>query len=32
MDVFGPQRFVQHVTLEDGRVVLVESGSYGYAR
>ncbi len=29
---FGPQQFVQHVTLENGRVVLVESGSYGYAR
>lgn len=28
---FGPQRFVQFVTLENGKVVLVERGSYGYA-
>jgi hypothetical protein len=29
---FGPQSFVQHATLENGKVVLVERGSYGYAR
>ena len=29
---FGPQRFIQILTLEDGRVVSVESGGYGYAR
>jgi len=29
---FGPQRFVQLVTLENGRVVAVENGGYGYAR
>ncbi len=29
---FGPQQLVQHVTLEDGRVILIESGSYGYGR
>jgi hypothetical protein len=28
---FGPQSFVEHVTLEDGKVVLVERGGYGYA-
>jgi hypothetical protein len=27
---FGPNQFVQHVTLEMGRVVSVERGSYGY--
>ena len=29
---FGPQRFLQFVTLEMGRVVSVERGGYGYAR
>jgi hypothetical protein len=29
---FGPQSFVQHATLENGKVVLVERGGYGYAR
>jgi hypothetical protein len=29
---FGPQSFVQLVTLENGRVVKVESGGYGYAK
>jgi Protein of unknown function (DUF2845) len=28
---FGPQRFLQFVTLETGRVVSVERGSYGYS-
>ncbi len=28
----GPQQFVRVVTIEDGRVVAIESGSYGYAR
>jgi hypothetical protein len=27
---FGPQRFLQFVTLETGRVTSVERGSYGY--
>ena len=27
---FGPNRFIQVVTLESGRVVRIESGSYGY--
>ena len=27
---FGPQRFLQFVTLETGRVISVERGSYGY--
>jgi len=27
---FGPQRFLQFVTLETGRVVSVERGGYGY--
>lgn len=27
---FGPRRFVQHVTLEAGRVSAVERGGYGY--
>jgi uncharacterized protein DUF2845 len=29
---FGPDAFVRHVTFEDGRVVRVDTGSYGYAR
>jgi hypothetical protein len=28
---FGPQRFLQFVTLETGRVTQVERGSYGYS-
>jgi Protein of unknown function (DUF2845) len=28
---FGPRRFLQFVTLETGRVVSVERGSYGYS-
>jgi len=28
----GPQRFIAIVTLEDGKVVAVERGGYGYAR
>jgi len=28
---FGPQRFQQYVTLETGRVVAVERGTYGYS-
>jgi hypothetical protein len=28
---FGPQRFLQFVTLETGRVTSVERGSYGYS-
>ncbi|HYG68598.1 MAG TPA: DUF2845 domain-containing protein [Anaeromyxobacteraceae bacterium] len=28
---FGPRRLVQHVSLENGRVTRVESGSYGYS-
>jgi uncharacterized protein DUF2845 len=28
---FGPQQLVRFVTLEDGRVASVETGSYGYA-
>jgi hypothetical protein len=27
---FGPRQFVQHVTLESGKVTAVERGSYGY--
>lgn len=27
---FGPRQFVQHVTLESGKVTSVERGSYGY--
>lgn len=29
---FGPATFVRHLTFEDGRLVRVETGSYGYAR
>jgi hypothetical protein len=29
---FGPQRFIAIVKLEDGKIVSVESGGYGYAR
>lgn len=29
---FGPQRFTQRVILEDGKVVQVERGGYGYAQ
>jgi uncharacterized protein DUF2845 len=29
---FGPRAFVRHLTFEDGRLVRVETGSYGYAR
>jgi hypothetical protein len=29
---FGPSAFVRRLTLEDGKVVRVETGSYGYAR
>ncbi len=28
---FGPSRFVQYVTLDTGRIVALEHGSYGYA-
>lgn len=28
---FGPQRFIRYVTLENGIVVGVKDGSYGYA-
>jgi hypothetical protein len=28
---FGPQRFLQIVSLQGGRVIAVERGSYGYA-
>lgn len=27
---FGPQRFLQHVTIEAGVVVRIETGKYGY--
>lgn len=26
---FGPQRFIQHLTFEEGKLVDVQSGSYG---
>jgi Protein of unknown function (DUF2845) len=29
---FGPRSFVRHLTFEDGRLVKIETGSYGYAR
>jgi Protein of unknown function (DUF2845) len=29
---FGPAAFVRHLTFEDGRLVRVDTGSYGYAR
>lgn len=29
---FGPQSFVHFATLENGKVVRVERGGYGYAR
>jgi hypothetical protein len=29
---FGPQSFVQFVVFENGRVVRIDRGSYGYAR
>jgi hypothetical protein len=29
---FGPQSFVEHATLEDGKVTRVDRGGYGYAR
>ncbi len=28
---FGPQRFIQVVTMEAGRIVAIERGGYGYA-
>jgi Protein of unknown function (DUF2845) len=28
---FGPQRFIQIVSLKGGKVIAVETGSYGYA-
>lgn len=27
---FGPQRFIQYITIEDGRIKHIESGGYGY--
>jgi hypothetical protein len=27
---FGPQRFIQFLTFEDGRLVRVQSGDYGH--
>lgn len=29
---FGPASFVRHLVFEDGKLVRVETGSYGYAR
>lgn len=29
---FGPGTFVRHLTFEDGKLVRIETGSYGYAR
>lgn len=29
---FGPNRFVGYVTLDTGKIVAIERGSYGYAR
>ncbi|HET7825700.1 MAG TPA: DUF2845 domain-containing protein, partial [Anaeromyxobacter sp.] len=29
---FGPAAFVRHLTFEDGRLLRVDTGSYGYAR
>ncbi|WP_295881995.1 DUF2845 domain-containing protein [uncultured Thiohalocapsa sp.] len=27
---FGPRRFIQRITIEDGRIKRIESGGYGY--
>jgi len=27
---FGPQRFVQRITIEDGKIKQIESSGYGY--
>jgi Protein of unknown function (DUF2845) len=27
---FGPNRFIQYLTFEEGRLIKIESGSYGY--
>lgn len=29
---FGPSAFVRHLTFEDGKLVRIDTGSYGYAR
>jgi uncharacterized protein DUF2845 len=29
---FGPGTFVRHLTFEEGRLLRVDTGSYGYAR
>jgi Protein of unknown function (DUF2845) len=29
---FGPSSFVRHLTFEDGTLLRVDTGSYGYAR
>jgi hypothetical protein len=31
-DNFGPGRFIDRLTLRDGKLVHIEAGSYGHSR